>query len=159
MSLGSRVLRQAADSYDRAPYGRIPGPHASREPPAPGRLLAAYAAVSGDSTLAVVTLITRLVALAEAVAELREVQQRAAQAASARKAAERLRAARSAYGTWTPVPPRRDRMPGERVHLEFPSPVGSPPHEAAVPVAPTPAGAGSRASPRPSSTRARGPTR
>jgi hypothetical protein len=39
-ALGSRVIRQAADSYDRAaraPYGRIPHPasHPGREQPAP----------------------------------------------------------------------------------------------------------------------------
>ena len=39
-ALGSRILRQAADAYDRAarpPYGRIPPPIPSREPAPPGR--------------------------------------------------------------------------------------------------------------------------
>ena len=38
--LGSRILRQAADAYDRAarpPYGRIPPPSPGREPAPPGR--------------------------------------------------------------------------------------------------------------------------
>ena len=38
--LGSRILRQAADAYDRAarpPYGRIPPPSPGREPASPGR--------------------------------------------------------------------------------------------------------------------------
>ena len=38
--LGSRILRQAADAYDRAarsPYGRIPPAHPGREPAPPGR--------------------------------------------------------------------------------------------------------------------------
>ena len=65
-ALGSRILRQAADSYDRAaraPYGRIPAPTpAGNRLRRAARLLAASAAVSGDSTLAVVTLVTRLAA-------------------------------------------------------------------------------------------------
>ena len=39
-ALGSRILRQAADAYDRAarpPYGRIPPPSPGREPAPPGR--------------------------------------------------------------------------------------------------------------------------
>jgi hypothetical protein len=72
-ALGSRVLHQAADCYERAaraPYGRIPGPTpAGNRLRRAARLLAASAAVSGDSTLAVVTLVTRLAALAEAVAD------------------------------------------------------------------------------------------
>ena len=39
-ALGSRILRQAADAYDRAaraPYARIPVPHPGREPAAPRR--------------------------------------------------------------------------------------------------------------------------
>jgi len=90
-ALGSRVLRQAADAYDRAaraPYGRIP-------PSSPAgdclrqaaRLLSAFAFVSGDRS------ISRLARLAEAVSVLRQAQQRAAQAASALGAAERLHAA------------------------------------------------------------------
>ena len=92
--LGSRILGQAADAYDRAaraPYGRIP-------PPTPtgnqlrqaARLLSAFAYLTGDQSLSPIVFITRLAALAEAVAELRESQQHAAQAAAARVAAERL---------------------------------------------------------------------
>ncbi len=96
-ALGSRVIRQAADSYARAarvPYARIP----CRSPAGSGlrgaaRLLSAAAFVSHDPMLAQVALIARLAALAEAVAELREVQQRAAQAAAARRAAGQLHAA------------------------------------------------------------------
>jgi hypothetical protein len=162
-ALGSRILRQAADSYDRAaraPYGRIPRPTpAGNRLRRAARLLAASATVSGDSTLAVMTLVTRLAALAEAVAELREVQQRAAQATSARHAAERLRAARVAYATWTPMAHARADAPGERVHLEFPSPPGSPPRDSTVPRTRRPARPSPRASPSPGSPRPRGPTR
>jgi hypothetical protein len=69
-ALGSRVLRQAADSYDRAArtaYGRMPRPtptgNSLRQT---ARLLARAAAVSSGHTLAQVTLITQLAALAEA---------------------------------------------------------------------------------------------
>jgi hypothetical protein len=125
-ALGSRVLRQAADSYDRAaraPYGRLPRPTpAGNSLRQTARLLAAVAAVSGDQTLAQVTLITRLAALAEAVIELRHAQRHAAQAAAARKAAEQLHAAARDHLT----PPRERRRarpatPAERTHLEFPS--------------------------------------
>ena len=92
--LGSRILRQAADAYDRAaraPYGRIP-------PPTPtgnqlrqaARLLSAFDYLTGDRSFTPIVLITRLAALAEAVAELRQSQQHSAQAAAALRAAERL---------------------------------------------------------------------
>jgi hypothetical protein len=123
-ALGSRVLRQAANSA-RTPYGRIPGPTpAGNRLRRAARLLAASAAVSGDSTLAVVTLVTRLAALAEAVAELRDVQQRAAQAASARRAAERLRASRAAYASWTPTARARGRHARRADPPRIPLPAG-----------------------------------
>ena len=152
-ALGSRMLRQAADSYDRAaraPYGRIPRPTpAGNNLRRAARLLAASAAVSGGRTLALVTLITRLASLAEAVAELREVQQRTAQAASARRAAERLRAARATYAPGMPTARVRTDTPAERSQLEFPCPPSSPPRDPAAPgprrqVRPSP-----RASPSP----------
>ena len=94
---GSRVLRRAAGSYDRAaraPYGRIPG----GTPGGDGlrtaaRVLALTGTMTGDMPLAAVTLIANLVALAVAVAELRQAQQHAAQAAAARAAAEHLHTA------------------------------------------------------------------
>jgi hypothetical protein len=159
-ALGSRTLRQAADSYDRAaraPYGRIPGPTpAGNRLRRAARLLTASEAVSGDNTLAIVTLVSRLAALAEAVADLRDVQQRAAQAASARHAAERLRVARAAYAIWPPTAPARARTPEERVHLEFPFPPGSPQQDPGVPVRTT-ARPGPRSSRSPDSPRPRGP--
>ena len=85
--LGSRILRQAADAYDRAartPYGRIPPPTpAGNQLRQAARLLSAFAYLTGDRSMAPIVLITRLAALAEAVAELRESQQHAAQAAAA----------------------------------------------------------------------------
>ena len=162
-ALGSRILRQAADSYDRAaraPWGRIPGPTpAGNRLRRAARLLAASTAFSSDSTLALVALVTRLAALAEAVAQLRYVQQRSVQAASARRAAERLRAARATYAAWTPKARAPVRTPGERIHLEFPVPPGPAPRGSAVPGTRTPARPGPRASRSPSSPRPRGPTR
>ena len=80
--LGSRILRQAADAYDRAarpPYGRIPPPSpAGNQLRQAARLLSAFAYLTSDRTMAPIVLITRLAALAEAVAELRETQQHAA---------------------------------------------------------------------------------
>jgi hypothetical protein len=95
--LGSRSLRQAADAYDRAarpPYGRIP-------PPSPvgnrlrqaARLISAFAYITQDQSMAPLVLITKLAALAEAIAELRESQQYAAQATAALRAARHLHAA------------------------------------------------------------------
>ena len=70
--LGSRILRQAADAYDRAartPHGRIPPPtSAGNQLGQATRFLSAFAYLTGDQTLAPTVLITRLAALAEAVA-------------------------------------------------------------------------------------------
>src|SRR5262249_9561243 len=91
--LGSRTLRQAADSYARAArcgYGRIPWPT-----PAGNRLRATarLLATAGDEDQAeVLMLIARLAELAIAVGELRDAQRHAAQASAARAAAEHLRA-------------------------------------------------------------------
>ena len=103
--LGSRILRQAADAYDRAarsPYGRIPPPTpAGNQLRQAARLLSAFAYLTGDRSLTPIVLIKKLAALAEAVAELRESQRHAAQAAAARAAAERL------YAATHPAPARR----------------------------------------------------
>ena len=105
--LGSRILRQAADAYDRAarsPYGRIPPPTpAGNRLRQAARLLSAFAYLTGDRSMAPIVLITKLAALAEAVAELRESQRHAAQAAAARAAAEHLYAATRP----APAPPSR----------------------------------------------------
>ena len=83
---------------------------ASRQPTPAGnqlrqaaRLLSAFAYLTGDRSMAPIMLITRLAALAEAVAELRDAQQHAAQAAAARAAAGRL------YAAARPAPPAQPR--------------------------------------------------
>jgi hypothetical protein len=100
-ALGSRILRQAADAYDRAaraPYGRVPAPTPAGDSlRRAARLLSAYGYVSSDPSFRPIVLITRLAALVEAVAVLRDVQERAVQAASALSAAERLHAAERSY--------------------------------------------------------------
>jgi hypothetical protein len=123
-ALGSRTLRQAADSYDRAaraPYGRIPDlaqPGISLRRAA--RLLSTAMSHSGDPALTQMTLITRFVRLVEAVADLREAQQRAAQAAAARQAADRLYTAISGHSA--PAARKHARTQATAVHsnVEFP---------------------------------------
>ena len=94
--LGGRGLRCAADAFDRAaraPHGRIPRrtSHGARLRSA-ARLLALTIDNPGYPGAVSVRLIAKLMALAEAVSELREAQQHAAQAAAARRAAEQLHA-------------------------------------------------------------------
>jgi hypothetical protein len=158
-ALGSRILRQAADSYDRAArpaYGRTPRPTSTGNSlRQAARLLAKAAAVSGDHMLTQLTLITQLAALAEAVITLRCAQRHAAQAAAARRAAEHLRAAAREHS-----PPSRARRrtrrptPAERMRLDFPS---LPRLDSPWPTAPG-AGPEPRPSPR-SPRRPRGPAR
>jgi hypothetical protein len=155
--LGSRVLRQAADSYERAarpPYARIPRPtpvgNGLRQA---ARRMAAAAAVTRDDGLMVATLIMRLAALAEAVIELRRVQQHAAQAAAARQAAEQLRAVRAAWPRSARPAPARPQTPAERARLDFPAPLSLPPRR------PSGGRTGESVRPRsPASRRPRGPT-
>ena len=129
-ALGSRVLRQAADSYDRAaraPYGRIPAPgQPGNNLRRTARLLSTVTSVAADAPLAEMTLLMRFARLAEAIAELREAQCLAAQAAAARRAAEHLRAAMPGYVT--PPSGRRTRVrttSAERSRAEFPFPPGT----------------------------------
>jgi hypothetical protein len=124
--LGSRILRQAADAYDRAarsPYGRIP-------PPSPvgnrlrqaARLISAFAYLTQDRSMAPIMLITKLAALAEAVAELRGSQQHAAQAAAALRAAERLYAATRPAPAPPPRPAPRASTAAQLAGVSFPAP-------------------------------------
>jgi len=126
-ALGSRILRQAADGYDRAaraPYARIPVPT-----PAGGRLrdaarlLGTLAASTRDPALAPLVLLGCLASLAEAVTQLREVQQHAAQAAAARAAAEVLRIPTRGSRPTTPPRRRRARTPGQIAAEDFPFPI------------------------------------
>jgi len=122
--LGSRLLRQAADAYDRAarpPYGHIPPPTpAGNRLRQAARLLSAFACLTGDRPMAQVVLITKLAALAEAIAELRDAQQHAAQATAARAAAERLYAAADPAPAGHPRPVPRASTAAQLAGLSFP---------------------------------------
>jgi hypothetical protein len=168
-ALGSRTLRRAADDYDRAarqPHGRVPAPTpAGNQLRHAARIIAAYAYLTGDRTLAPVVLLVRLAALAEAVAELRQAQQHAAQAAAALRAAQHLRAAtrpaptgrppgRPATATTPPAPrpsPPRPATAAGLAQLSFPDP-SRPSQPAPVQGQPPPRR-------RPPPPRPRGPTR
>ena len=155
--LGSRILRQAADAYDRAarpPYGRIPPPSpAGNQLRQAARLLSAFAGLTGDRSMTPIVLITRLAALAEAVAELRDAQQHAAQAAAARAAAERLHAAAHPAPPAKPRPAQRADTAAQLAGQSFPPPATRP---ATAQPGPAPGGPSLR---RPPPPRLRGPTR
>ena len=129
-ALGSPVLRQAADSFDRAaraPYGRVPavvapGGIGLRRP---ARLLSLAASAGDETVRAQMRLVLQLSRLARAVAELREAQRHAAQAAAARQAAEELRAAWRTSTSWSPQELASARTVAERIRLDFPFPPGT----------------------------------
>jgi hypothetical protein len=152
--LGSLILHQAADAYDRAarsPYGRVPPPTPAGNRLRQARLLSAFAYLTGDQSMAPIILITRLAALAEAVAELRESQQYVAQAAAAHAAAEQLYAAARPALPAQPRPAQRASAAAQLAGQSFPQP--------ATPGQPGPAPGGSPPARRPSPPRPRGPTR
>ena len=125
-ALGSRILRQAADAYDRAaraPYARIPAPTpAGNSLRRAARLIAAFAYLTNDPSLAPIVLLARLASLAEAVAGLRHAQQHAAQAAGALRAAERLHAAASTRAGPGRSEPRQVLSPAALAGASFPAP-------------------------------------
>jgi hypothetical protein len=132
-ALGSPALRQAADTYDRAaraPYGRIPPPSpAGNQLRNAARLIGTLAYLTRDPALMPLVVITRLAALAEAVADLRHAQQHAAQAAAARTAAQQLHAAiRAAPGAPQPAN-RRPRSAARLADESFPQPFRSVPRK------------------------------
>jgi hypothetical protein len=94
---GNRVLRCAADRYDRAaraPHRQVPRRTCEGDGlRSAARLLAITGTTSGDGTDEVGALARNLVLLVEAVAGLRAAQEHAAQAAAARQAAEHMHAA------------------------------------------------------------------
>ena len=160
--LGSRILRQAADAYDRAarpPYGRIPPPSpAGNRLRQAARIMSAFACLTGDRSMAPIVLITRLAALAEAVAELRESQQHAAQAAAARAAAEQLYAAARLAPPAQPPSAQRAGTAAQLAGLSFPQPA-RPATRPATPGVPGPAPGRPPPAPRPPRQRPRGPAR
>jgi len=151
-ALGSRILRQAADAYDRAaraPYGRTPAP----TPAGDGlrraaRLLSAYGYITSDPSFRPLVLIIRLAVLAAAVADLRQSQQHAAQAAGALRAAQQLRSARGIYAAPAAAGQRPARSAATLADAGFPVPPGPvpatppPPQPPPRPRPPSPPGPG-----------------
>jgi hypothetical protein len=156
-ALGSRVIRQAADSYARAaraPYARIP----RRTPAGTGlrqaaRLLSRATLTGHVPAHAQAQLVTQLAALVDAVTELRQAQRHAAQAAAARRAAEHLHAERRRLTRRTESRATRSaRLAAD----DFPA---TPWATVRATGAQQPAWTGPRASRGPTPPRPRGPTR
>jgi hypothetical protein len=160
--LGNRILRQAADAYDRAarpPYGRIPpSSPAGNQLRQAARLLSAFAYLTVDRSMTPIMLITRLAALAEAVAELREAQQHAAQAVAARAAARQLYTAAHPAPPAQPRPAPRTSTAAQLAGQSFPHPV-RPATRPPTPGLPGPAPGRPPPVSRPPPPRPRGPTR
>ena len=163
-ALGSPILAQAADAYDRAArqqHGRIPSPTpAGNQLRHAARTISAHAYLTGNKALAPLVLIIRLAVLAETLAGLRDAQHRAHQGDAALRAARHLHEAVSTSG---PVPgvPGRTRPAAtpaaDAITANFPSsPFGSGRPPASQP------GTGDskpRRPRRPAAPRPRGPTR
>jgi hypothetical protein len=108
-------VTDAAAAFDRAsrePYGRVPNPipagHGLRSA---ARALSLLGRAGHDETTQVLSLLTALAALSDAVAHLRDVQQRQVQAAAARDAAQRLRRAAPARPQHVPIRAPTQRQP------------------------------------------------
>lgn len=151
-ALGSKILRQAADAYDRAaraPYGRIPSPTPAGDSlRRAARLLSAFAFITADPSFRPLVLITRLAALAEAVGALRQSQQRVAQAASALGAARRLHSAADTHvrpATSSPPPHTAAGL----ADAAFPVMPGPVPADSPTPASRGPAPPVPKPSPRP----------
>jgi len=122
--LGSRILRQAADAYDRAarpPHARIPAPTpAGNQLRQAARLISVSAALTRDPAYTPILLTTRLASLADAVAKMRAAQQRAAQADAALTAARHLQIASGAAPAAQPPGPDHAPTAASLAALSFP---------------------------------------
>ncbi|MFA1544577.1 relaxase/mobilization nuclease domain-containing protein [Actinomadura monticuli] len=86
---GNQHLRRAADTYDRAarsPYGRVPRPSSAGNAVRTMARLLSLAGPQDRTTMSILVLVARLVALVETITQIRLVQQRQAQAEAARRA-------------------------------------------------------------------------
>jgi hypothetical protein len=157
-ALRSRTLRRAADSFDRAaraPHRRLPRPApAGDNLRQAARLLAIAGFTRDDPSLSYMRLISQLVGLAAAVADLRTAQHHAAQAAAARQAAEHLHALRVGSVPRTASQRPRTRTAARMANLDFPLPLGMPPR----PAPPPPGEVNYPARRPPRAPRPRGPT-
>jgi len=122
-ALGSSVLRQAADAYDRAaraPHGRIPQPTpAGNRLRQAARLMSAFAYLTGDRTLAPII-------PAHPAGRARRSRRRAARLPAARRPGRRPRRRRTAVRRRPPGPARTATDPAPRSH-------GGPAHRDIVP--------------------------
>lgn len=111
-------LTRAADAYDRAArdlHGRLPTRHhQGANLRAVARLVAMTGRARRDEATQVLALVTHLVALVDAVSELRHAQDRLAQASAARSAAVHLRVAAAASPA-APAYPERAGIHSPRV--------------------------------------------
>ena len=155
--LGSRVIRQAADSYARAarvPYARVPRRSLAGSGLRQAARLLSRTTLTGQlPASAQAQLVTQLAALVDAVTELRQAQRHAAQAAAARRASEHLHAERRRLTRRTESRATRSaRLAAE----DFPA---APWARVRAPGAQQPGWTGPRASRGPTASRPRGPTR
>ncbi|MEU8124954.1 hypothetical protein AB0C21_40105 [Spirillospora sp. NPDC049024] len=101
---GNQHLRRAADTYDRAarsPYGRIPHPTSAGNALRFAARLLALTGKQNHTTVSILVLVSRLIALVETITQIRLLQQRQAQADAARRARQHLG---NVTGTATPWP-------------------------------------------------------
>ncbi|GAA1801769.1 relaxase/mobilization nuclease domain-containing protein [Actinomadura chokoriensis] len=90
---GNSHLRRAADTYDRAarsPYGRIPRPSSAGNALRTAARLLTLTGTHDRTTVSILVLVTRLIALVETITQIRLLQQRQAQAGAARRARQHL---------------------------------------------------------------------
>jgi hypothetical protein len=90
---GNPHLRRAADTYDRAarsPYGRIPRPSPAGNALRTAARLLTLAGPCDRTTVSILVLVARLIALVETITQIRLLQQRQAQAEAARRTKHHL---------------------------------------------------------------------
>jgi hypothetical protein len=151
---GNRHLRLAADAYDRAaraPHGRIPRPTSAGTALRTTARLLALAGIQDRTTVSLVLLVGRLIALLDTIAQIRLRQQRQAQADAARRASRHLEDAQTAAGWHRASQQDAHPVPSQvRIAMAaFPTPWAPAP--GAVPIAP------SRVEGRPLAPRRRAP--
>jgi hypothetical protein len=124
---GNRQIRRSADAYDRAaraPYGRIPRPSPAGNALRTTARLLMLAGVQDRTTVSIVLLTSRLLALLETITQIRMLQHRQAQADAARCAHQHLERGRTRVGRDDAAWPSEASMPSQvkRAMVGFPSP-------------------------------------
>ncbi|TDB95684.1 hypothetical protein [Actinomadura sp. 7K534] len=149
---GNPHLRRAADSYDRAArslYSRTPRPRSEGNALRTAARLLTLAGTHDRTTVSILVLVSRLIALVDTIAQIRLLQQRQAQADAARRAKQHLdHAAAGHHGTLLADPVVQPTQ-AQLAMAGFPSPWAPAPQGRQASAAP-------RMPPRPASRR-RGP--